>query len=344
MKPALLSLLFATAAGMAHAGPELTYDDLARRLYDLKRLATPPATGEKTGSATSGDRASRYDAASDSYIDWYANNDGSGFVRREGDGIVAAELEGPGVIWRIWSAKPESGPVQFFIDGAPQPVLDVPFNRLFDAVKGPFPFKELVRDLAKGWNCFVPIPYQKSCRVVLGKGWGSYYQITSTKFPAGTTVPSFRGTLNDGEKAALTRAGHMWAQRNTPLPPAGGEVIEATLTLEPGQSVDVARMDSPRAIRGLICSVAETEATAMERTLRELTLSIHWDGEASPGVWAPLGDFFGSAPGFNPYRSLPCGMTRDGMYASWYMPFEKAIVRLSNDGLWPRAVTCKILL
>jgi hypothetical protein len=134
----------------AATGESLSYSDLVRRMYDLRYLAEPPLPGELSGAATSGDRASRYDAAKDVYVDWHANADGSGFVRREGDNIVAAELEGPGVIWRIWSAKPENGAIRIFIDGAEQPALDVPFKKLFDAKDGPFPFPELVRNMAGG--------------------------------------------------------------------------------------------------------------------------------------------------------------------------------------------------
>ena len=58
--------------------------------------------------------------------------------------------------------------------------------------------------------------------------------------------------------------------------------------------------------------------------LRELTLSITWDDDAVPSVWAPLGDFFGTAPGVNYYRSLPLGMTDGGFYSHWFMPFASA--------------------
>lgn len=325
------------------AAAEWNYVDLVGRLYDLKRLAVPPAAGEKTGSATSGDRASRYDAEHDRYVDWYANNDGSGFVRREGENIVAAELEGPGVIWRIWSAQPESGLIRFYIDGATEPAMELPFNKLFNPSTGPFPFRELVREQARGMNCFVPIPYRKSCKVVLCKGWGNYYQFTYSTFPAGTKVPSFRGSFDEAEKAALAAANRAWAQRYLPTPGPEGDRIEKTITVPPGQTVEVAKFSSARAICGIVCSVKETEAANMERALREMTLSIAWDGEDSPSVWSPLGDFFGSAPGYNPYRSLASGMTRDGMYASWFMPFEKAVLRLGNDGDKPRTVKLGVI-
>jgi hypothetical protein len=73
---------------------------------------------------------------------------------------------------------------------------------------------------------------------------------------------------------------------------------------------------------------------AARDVLRELALRITWDGEKEPAVWSPLGDFFGTAPGANAYRSLPLGLTQEGeWYCFWYMPFAKgAKVELLNDG------------
>ncbi len=66
--------------------------------------------------------------------------------------------------------------------------------------------------------------------------------------------------------------------------------------------------------------------------LRRVVLRITFDGASRPQVWCPLGDFFGSAPGFNPYKSLPVGMADPWAYAYWYMPFAKqAVVELVNE-------------
>ena len=336
----MLALMLAAAVS-ANAAPTITYSDLTHRLYDMRRLASPPIPGEKTGSATSTDRASAYDPQRDLYVNWGANGDGTGCVRHEGDSIVAAELEGPGVIWRIWSAAPKSGAIKIYIDGAAKPVIDMPFSRLFDTSSGPFPFKELVREMAGGWDCFVPIPYRKSCKIVLDKDWGAYYQFTYTQFAQGTDVSSFTGVLNDEQKSALAQADMAWAQRGAPA--ISGDVIQKTLALAPGQTMDVASFDKPGAITGLICRVDETEDTSMERALREVTISMAWDGEKNPSVWSPLGDFFGSGPGLNPFRALPCGMLGEGMYSSWYMPFDKAFICLTNDGPAVRKVSLTIM-
>jgi hypothetical protein len=61
-------------------------------------------------------------------------------------------------------------------------------------------------------------------------------------------------------------------------------------------------------------------------------------------VWCPLGDFFGTAPGLNKYKSLLTGMTDDGFYALWYMPFGKnAVIELVNDGPQSRTASVRIV-
>jgi hypothetical protein len=68
-----------------------------------------------------------------------------------------------------------------------------------------------------------------------------------------------------------------------------------------------------------------------------------FDGDHT--VVAPLGDFFGSAPGLNSYSSLPLIVTCDGRLESrWLMPFKtSAEIRLRNYGSSPVAVRCEIV-
>lgn len=69
----------------------------------------------------------------------------------------------------------------------------------------------------------------------------------------------------------------------------------------------------------------------LDEALRKLILQIRWDNEEAPAVWSPIGDFFGSAPGYNLYKTLPMGMTKEAMYSYWYMPFDQsATITLTN--------------
>lgn len=333
------------AMGGVAGGRELSYPDIVRRLYTLEQLALPPVTGEQSGCVSSFDRASVYDAASGLYRNWHANNDGSGCVRREGEWEVAADLKGPGVIWRIWSADPKDGLLKIVIDGQELPAVNIPFKRLFDQQHGLFPCRELVRDMARGKNCFIPIPYQRSCKVMLGKGWGRYYQITYTTFPDDFKVPSFTGVLPEVAKSVLAEADKKWAERGWSGEEAESERFSKEVALPGSSEIEVLTLKGTRAITGLKFQLEGVEtAVEMERALRELTISIYWDGDDRAAVWSPLGDFFGSGPGVNPYRSLAAGMTKDGMYSKWYMPFgSQARIVLQNDGAKERKLACEVL-
>jgi len=333
--PMLLSLLVAGVAGAA--GPQkLTYVDLVQRLTDLEYPATLPALGETCAQWSSYDRRSRYDEATGQYVGWDANGDGNGVIRKEGDQLVFAEMEGPGCIWRMWSARPEQGRVRIYLDGATEPAVDLPFRGYFDGQNEPFTRPALVYTVARGWNNYTPIPYQKSCKIVAEPKWGAYFQFVYTTFPKGTQVPTFQRQLSAAENAALDEANRILSQGGPA--PSDAERAEATVTIEPGDRFD-ATLDGPRALTGWGVNIRFEDREDEMQALRDLVLQITWDHEDKPAVWAPLGDFFGTAPGVNLYRSFPLGMTKDGYYCNWYMPFATAAkFEFINEGDKPRTL------
>src|ERR1043166_400761 len=166
---ALIALILSSVA--RGADQKLTYVDLIQRLTDLEYLATIPASGEQCAQWSSYDRKSRYEAASGKYVGWDANGDGDGIIRKEGNTLVLAEMEGPGCIWRMWSATPGDGHVRIYLDGASEPAVDLSFKGYFDGKHAPFTRLALVHTVAHGWNNYTPIPYQKSCKIVADPGW-----------------------------------------------------------------------------------------------------------------------------------------------------------------------------
>jgi hypothetical protein len=321
----------------------LTYIDLVNRLTDLEHLATLPAPGEKCVQWSSYDRRSKYDQASGKYVDWSANGDGDGIIRKENGEIIFAEMEGPGVIWRIWSALANQGHVKIYLDGNEEPAVDLPFDGYFNCKNEPFTRPALVHTTARGRNCYVPIPFRKSCKIVGEGDWGRYYHFTYTTYPEGIVLPTFKRDLSSSESRALDRANEILMKGGIDL--AGrrqGQVtIEAEpLSVAPGATAKIAGLKGTRAITSIIAHMDLPEGDEAFDVLRELVLSIRWDGESKPSVWTPLGDFFGTAPGVNEYRSLPLGIRGDRLfYSLWYMPFEKgALIELSNDGDKARTV------
>ncbi|MFO8012141.1 MAG: DUF2961 domain-containing protein [Phycisphaerae bacterium] len=332
---ALLAVLIAFIAAPAAAG-DLSYVDLVGRLTDLEHLATLPPKGDTCAQWSSYDRRSRYEDGK--YLDWAANGDGDGCIRREDGRIVMAEMDGPGCIWRIWSALAQAGHVKVYLDGAEAPAIDLPFDGYFNRKHEPFHRESLVYTAARGRNNYVPIPYAKSCKIVAEKGWGRYFQFVYETFPKGTTVPTFSMDLAAGAVAALEKT-DAYLKANLGTDPAGPrdgeETLTKTVTVLPGETAVVADLAGPRAITAIrVDNTFGADADGpVVPALRELALGITWDGADAPAVWTPLGDLFGTAPGVNLYKSLPLGMTEKEFYCLWYMPFGKsAKVALANGG------------
>ena len=333
----LIITLWLGISAATQAGQTLTYVDLVNRLTDMEHLATLPEPAEKCGLWSSYDRASNYDTATGQYVKWDANADGSGIIRKEGDLSVIAEMEGPGCIWRIWSATAGRGHVKIYLDGAIEPAVDLAFDDYFSRKAEPFNYPALVyKTAANGFDNYVPIPYQKSCKIVAENDWGNYYQFNYSTFPKDTVVPTFNRTLTPKDQAALQAADAKLSQ-GLGSDPAGirkGEIqMHVPLILAAGQTVTVAKLAGERAITALRVKLDPSNASDLETALRATTLSIRWDGETKPAVWTPLGDFFGTAPGVNIYSSLPLGMTETGFYSYWFMPFSSgALIELKNEG------------
>lgn len=338
--PVLFSL--SIIACSADAGETMDYRSLVERLTRMERLAEPLTDRELGGASTSHDRGSRYDSAAGIYQNWSANDDGKGFIRREGDGQVMVDLQGPGVLWRVWTAKPESGHIRIYLDGNETPVIDKPFRAFFDDLEKEFP--GLAMSLSRGRNAFVPIPFAKSCKVVMKDGWGAYFHATHTRFPAGTDVRSFPGFTPE-VVATLKQADEAWRNPGArPYPDKLGELSSRNLVLKPGasQAVEIPGSGALRVLKVKLLDPPE-ETLAREDFLRELTISIHWDGEIKPSVWAPLGDFFATAPGMNPYMTRPMGCVDGGFYSHWFMPYSQGMrLAIGNDGDKERRVSVEM--
>ncbi len=344
---AWIALAWCAQAGAAET---LTYVDLVKRMTDLEHLAVLPQPGEKCAQWSSYDRASRYDEQTGRYVNWGANGDGDKFIRREGDQIVMAEMEGPGCIWRIWSALAQKGHVKIYLDGREEPAVDLPFVDYFTGKAAPFDYPSLSYQLtdvgSRGHNLYLPIPYQKSCKIVAEKGWGRYYQFVYTTFPKGTKVPTFSSDLPSEAVAALRQL-DTFLREDRGTDPAGEREGQKTIVqqarLEPDET-RMLRIRGPQAITAIRGKMDFRDREDQMAALRQLVLRITFDSAEKPAVWCPLGDFFGTAPGVNFYKSLVTGMTDQGAYAYWYMPFARsAAIELVNEGEVARELEFEIV-
>ncbi|HBG25984.1 MAG TPA: hypothetical protein DDX75_02695 [Phycisphaerales bacterium] len=336
---------------ISYSAQELTYLDFINSLTDLEYLATLPADGESCAQWSSYDRNSVYDANTGKYINWDYNGDGyggAGWIRIEDEKLVLAEIKGPGCIRRIWSATPKDGHVRIYLDGSQTPAVDLPFKGYFDRKNKPFNRPALVHTVASGHNNYVPIPFQKSCKIVADKNYGEYYHFNYTLFPKDTIVPTFKGELTAEESQTLDKADALLSSSGPDMladryPNAKKET--GLLEIAKGKTEQLIKIDGARAITSLKIYPVDMPADIEQqrKILRELTISIFWDKSSKPAVWSPLGDFFGTAPGINSYNSFPMGMTPQWFYSNWFMPFsQQAVIKITNDGKQKRQIKFEV--
>ncbi len=303
---------------------EITNLDLLKRITDVRMLSVPPLPGEQSGCASSHDRLSRYIAQENRYVVWDANDDGGGYERRlEDGGVVALQLEGPGVIWRSWSAMPGEGNIRVYVDG--ERILDVPFIRYFTHFGedyAPRNLPDLCPRISRGYNSFLPIPFQKTIRVELAPGWGRYYHFTYSLFPVETRMPRFDGMFKRPllmELAALDRKLHFRGMH--------GFTPKMRIQIPAKGNARGFEASNGGAIERLQMRLSDPEQA------HKLLIQMYWDGEAEPSVCVPLCDFFAAPKEMNPFATWLSGYVGGVFYSRWYMPFAKgARIEILNLG------------
>ncbi len=329
--PAIVSPAKAVAP-TKHAGPHQaprSYEDMLLSLIDLQALAQPPTPGVTCKQFSSYDRKSKI--VDGKKVDWGANADHGKYLRTEGTAHVMADMDGPGCLVRIWSANP-MGTLKIYLDGNPTPVLAKPFLGLTTGKVPPFA-EPIVGRRSMGANLYLPIPYQKHCKVVVDhikQPARMYYTVDYWTYTPNTRVPTWSMDLLNKHMDTYKQVCSVLSDPSKG-PANLPEPQRLTAKLGPGNKHVVRLPAGPAALRSL---KVKASAKDLEHALREVAFSICFDGAAKAQVWAPLGDFFGTAPGINPYKGLPLGMTEDGWtYCYWHMPYRKsAVVEFHNEG------------
>jgi hypothetical protein len=344
--------LVVTGCGRGPAARVITVESLLAEMADLGNLAERPGPSFKQAQASSYDRESlksRDDAA------WFANRDVGQYVRTETAAggrkeHVLADLKGPGAVTRFWSANPDRTNVtRFYFDGEAAPRLELPLADLFRGLGTPFgPDYSYVS--GTGGNLYFPIPYASALKITVeeaDKPLRLYYEIGFRTYETGARVETFDPKRSEEwERTAGLVAGKL--ARPEAVAAAGadrGESLSARLTVGPGETVSFPRVEGEKAVfewSARILGTRESRDWAdplrAHNAYRFLVLEVLFDGERS--IETPLGDFFGSGPGVNPYENL--FFTVDGtgrMTSRLVMPFARSMdLRLTNRGRVPRTV------
>jgi len=271
------------------------------------------------------------------------NSDEGNFLRIEKNGEqVMADTDGPGVIYRIWSTGVVGRQMSdkcrfiFYFDGEEKPRLDLSVPELF-GVRGKYPFvpplSVTFESGAKGNAaegpcnlCYVPIPFQKHIKIT-GRNI-AFYHVNYHKLPGGTGVPSWTQEWADSQKDKHSKAAALFAGvGHGPKRATDPTTRRAGGTIAPGNSISLT-MTGPGSIDRLWARLSKPTS----KMLRGVVLRMTFDDAEGPSVLAPFGDFFGTGGGDRRFKTLMSGMTDEGYYSFWPMPFaKKAVLEIVND-------------
>lgn len=346
------------AAGCGPSGPPegaITTGTLYEEMVDLAALAEFPDPSYHTVQFSSYDRRSNLPEGPD----WFANSDGFGgepipgfeaVLREPGaDSIgeyLIGEVEGPGAIVRMWTARID-GEVTLYLDGAEEPLYRGSADQFFRRPLEVFPeaadldTSSMVGTLYQRDGTYAPIPFARGMRLVwIGNlAHTHFYQVGVRRYEDGALVETFRPRDLQTYRHTIERVMAALADPDANLVgPSEPESTSIDLTLGPGTGGDLLLLEGPGALDRLELKL---EARHPVVALRQTVLLVQADGHPVPQVESPLGDFFGAAPGINPYQSVPFTVRPDGtMISRWVMPFQRSLlVRVENRGDQPVTLT-----
>jgi hypothetical protein len=271
------------------------------------------------------------------------NADAGNFLRVESNGDqVLTDTDGPGVIYRLWSTgvvgmqMSKECRLRFYFDWESEPRLDLSMSELFGDKGSRWPFVpplSVTFESGVGGGegpcnlSYVPIPFAKHLKIV-GRNV-MFYHVNYHKLPEGTPVESFSLELAEKHRAAIDGGAALWNQ--IPERPGARQFDKVQelkdIVLEPGAERKVEIRGE-----GWVGTIQLKLAEPSPRNLRGVVLEAAFEEEETVCVRVPIGDFFGSGCGDKRFKSLPAGMTDEGYYAHWPMPFRKeAILVLRNE-------------
>lgn len=358
MRTVLKSLIFAVFVLIFQSaqGQVVTTSTLIDELIDLQKLSEYPNPGFHSVQYSSYDRRS----ISPDKPGWFGNDDGFGgepipgfaevLKKPDTKGIgeyLICDVKGPGAIVRLWTAQ-IAGDLTVWLDQEKEPVyigLAEPFFlHTYEALLKEQARTDWTGSINQNMASYFPIPFSKGCRMVWKGNLSDlhFYHVQLRLYDAGTRVKTFTVKDIQENQKKLSHAAAILAEPYKYLDTVLFDASYETIWLKPGEKKVVKSVTGSRGIKRLAAFIA---AQDMEKALKQTVLEIRFDGAPWGQVQSPLGDFFGAAPGINPYESLPFTVLDDGrMICRYFMPFRDSVqVIMENMGDQEVTVVTKVV-
>ena len=335
MRRAILLILLLALTRQVSAEP-VTLNKLLENMLDRSSIAQFPEIDFNCKQESSYDRRSKEPGNSD----WFANNDWSNFIRfdevagrRE---WVMMDEDGPGVIVRWWiTGFKYNGNIRVYLDGAEKPVFMGKADKLIggEILLG----SPLNAETSRGRNLYLPIPYSKHCKITYDgpharetKDFNDnlYYNINYRTYPVGTEVKTF--TMED-----FRANSELVKKVQLQLLEPHDNRLKVAKNIKGGKYVLRSGKTISREVKGPGCVSflkVRLQGVNLPQAMRSTVISAEFDRQNT--IWTPVGEFFGTGVGLNPYKGWWREVDSDGwMFCYWPMPFkDEAHIAITNYG------------
>lgn len=319
MLPVSACLFFVSCRQEVSKNPQAVAESVHSFASELKAFYDISTLPVYTDSSTSA-QVSTYDTT-------WGNDDGfSGlysFIKRNKDSsLVLLDIQGGGVINRIWTPTPGTDTLDFFIDDTLKPSFSICYLDLFSGKI--FPFTEpLCGNQLGGYYCYIPLPFEKSCRIIYRGKREQFHQIQYRMYKQGSKINSFGMNLDSAEIESINKIKALWNKEKRDIDdfyPARPAVYSGMSSLSPGTVKTI--FESKKG--GRILAIELSPASTFVGLNKDTDIRISWDGESTPAVYCPVADFFGFAFGSPSMQSLLLGSQDNKVYCYFPMPFDKS--------------------
>ena len=243
------------------------------------------------------------------------------FIREEAEGLVLADLKGPGVINRIWTPTPSIDTIKFYFDGEKTPRINIPFINLFTGNSYPFVFP-LCNNEIGGYYCYLPIPYEKSLKIVYAGKTLRFHQTQYRRLTEKEKMKSFSIEMIDDNKDMFEKISAVWSRQDSPLKSYGVSLKtkKINLVLHHGNEEVIFKATNG----GRIAGIEFGAGSDLVQAYRKVMLTARWDNESGNALELPLHDFFGFAYGKPAMQSVLLGTDQIKMYSYLPMPYDNS--------------------
>lgn len=334
---------------------QVTTGTLVEEMVNLKNLAEYPEPYYNTIQFSSYDRRSTLPDEPG----WFSNSDGFGGepipgfekVLREPDsnGIgeyLICKIQGPGAIVRFWTAA-INGNIRMYLDSDSKPVYSGNafdfFTKTYDAIVKSDSIN-LKGSFTQNMAGYYPIPFAKQCKIIWEGKLSElhFYHVNVRTYKKGTNVKTFSPSDIKTYSKEIENAHSGLSNPDNNFVLGNADTVMFAAKVKSGDEQEILNISGSKGIKYFEIRVLSND---LALALRQTVLRISFDGASDSQVQSPIGDFFGTADGINPYQSLPLSVTKDArLICRFYMPFkESASIIIENLGDKDAVLTGKVV-